>query len=466
MSPPRCELEPRFSKNWRLRVPDQVLRGGSVVTPEGLHRTDVQITDGKIEAVGPDLAGAGDELDVRGLLIFPGVIDVHVHFNEPGRTDWEGAATGSRALAAGGGTLFFDMPLNSTPCTVNAHEFHRKRVALEAGSITDFALWGGLVPGSVGDLEGMAEAGAIGFKAFLCDSGLPEFPRADDLTLFEGMREAARLGLPVAVHAESHEITSALSRRCVEAGRTGVREFLASRPVVAELEAIHRATLLAAETGAKLHIVHISSGRGVVLAAEGRARGADVSIETCPHYLCFTAEDVERLGAVAKCAPPLRDPQEQQALWHAVVTGVVEIVASDHSPAPPDRKTGDFWQAWGGIAGAQTMLATMLDRGYHDRGLTLERIASLIAGRPADRFRIAKKGRIAPGYDADFALVDAAESKTLLAEHLFQRHRLNPYVGLTFRGVVRRTIRGGQTIYRDGCITAESPGRFVRPERN
>jgi allantoinase len=443
-----------------------VIRGGDVLTPQGVRRADVHITDGKIEEVGPDLPAAKIEVDARGLLVFPGVIDVHLHFNEPGRTEWEGAASGSRALAAGGGTVFFDMPLNSTPCTVNAREFQRKRAALEKASITDFGLWGGLVPGSVGEMAEMAECGAVGFKAFLCDSGLPEFPRADDLTLFEGMREAARLGLPIAVHAENHEITSALTRRCVEEGRTGIRDFLASRPIVAELEAIHRATLLAAETGAKLHIVHVSSGRGVALAAEARARGADVSIETCPHYLCFTEEDVERLGAIAKCAPPLHSPVQQAALWTEVSRGTVNIVASDHSPAPPEMKSGDFWRAWGGIAGVQSTLAALLDEGFRQRGLPLERIASLIASEPAYRFRIPGKGRIEAGCDADFALLDLAANWTLRSEHLLQRHPISPYVGVAFRGSVRQTIRRGRTIFKDGCIAEESPGRFVRPEKD
>src|SRR6185295_710602 len=218
-------------------------------------------------------------------------------------TEWEGAGTGSRALAAGGGTTFFDMPLNSTPCTVNAREVDRKRAALEASSITDFGLWGGLVPGSVGDMADMAARGVVGFKAFMSSSGLPEFPRADDVTLFDGLCEAARLGLPVAVHAESEELTRGLAERIT--ART-VRAFLDSRPVVAELEAIQRALLLAREAHAPLHIVHVSSGRGVAMAAEARAHGVDVSIETCPHYLFFTDEDLERLGVVAKCAPPLR----------------------------------------------------------------------------------------------------------------------------------------------------------------
>ncbi len=234
-------------------------------------------------------------------------------------------------------------------------------------SITDFALWGGLVPGNVPEMADLADRGVVGFKAFLCDSGLPEFPRADDMTLFEGLREAARLGLPVAVHAESQEITQGFARKIAERDRASVRAFLASRPVIAELEAIQRATLLAREAGAKLHIVHVSSGRGVALAAEARAQGADVSIETCPHYLFFTEDDVERLGAVAKCAPPLRSSADQDALWTQLLAGIVDIVASDHSPAPPDMKSGDFGRAWGGIAGVQSTLPVLLDRGHHCR---------------------------------------------------------------------------------------------------
>src|SRR5580658_5249080 len=225
MLPRRLTSECGCSNCWSSAMPDLVVRGDA---------TDIAIEDGKIVAIGPQLPGAAEEIDARGLHVFPGLIDVHLHFNEPGRTDWEGAATGSRALAAGGGTLFFDMPLNSTPCTVNAEAFDRKRAALTASSITDFALWGGLIPGNVPQMAELADRGVVGFKAFLCDSGLPEFPRADDRTLFEGLSEAARLGLPVAVHAENQELTSGFARRDL----SGVRAFLASRPVIAALEAI------------------------------------------------------------------------------------------------------------------------------------------------------------------------------------------------------------------------------------
>ncbi len=429
-------------------MPDLVIRGDA-------H--DIAIQDGKIIAIAPQLPGAVEELDARGLYVFPGLIDVHLHFNEPGRTEWEGAATGSRALAAGGGTLFFDMPLNSTPCTVNVDAFGRKHAALAQTSITDFAIWGGLIPGNVSEMAELADRGVVGFKAFLCDSGLPEFPRADDQTLLDGLREAARLGLPVAVHAESQELTQPPH------DRASVNAFLASRPVIAELEAIQRATLLAREAGAKLHIVHVSSGRGATLAAEARAKGTDVSIETCPHYLFFTEEDVERLGAVAKCAPPLRAAAEQNALWMQLLEGTVDIVTSDHSPAPPEMKSGDFGKAWGGVAGVQSTLSVLLDRGYHCRQLPLDRIAALIASEPARRFQIAGKGSIAVGMDADLALVDISRLVQLRPEDLKQRHALSPYLGRTLRGCVVRTIRRGETIFASGEITARSRGNFVRP---
>ena len=439
-------------------MPDLVIRGGTVILPGGSVRADVAIEDGRIAEIGPELASASRQIDAHGLFVLPGLIDVHVHFNEPGRTHWEGAATGSRALAAGGGTVFFDMPLNSTPCSINAREVARKREALERASIVDFGLWGGLVPGAVGDMAEMAGRGVVGFKAFMCDSGLPEFPRADDQTLRDGMAEAARLHLPVAVHAESEDMVR------LKASSTTVRDFLDSRPVAAETEAIGRALELARETGASLHIVHVSSGRGVSLAAEARASGVDVSIETCPHYLWFTETDVVRLGAIAKCAPPLRAAEHHRALWDALATGHVDIVASDHSPTEPSMKAGNFLSAWGGIAGVQSTLPVLLDRGYYDRGLSLERIAELIAASPARRFRIARKGTIEQGNDADLVLIDAGSSFTLEKDHLQQRHKTSPYIGATFRGTVRATLRRGETIFMDGQVTAQTGGRFVRPE--
>jgi allantoinase len=442
-------------------VVDTIVRGGTLVRPGGRVKADIRISDGRIVEIAAELEGGGHEIDARGLHVFPGLIDMHLHFNEPGRTEWEGAETGSYALAAGGGTLFFDMPLNSTPCTITAEHVDVKRAALEASSIADFGLWGGLVPSSVDHMAAMAERGVVGFKAFMCDSGLPEFPHADDKTLRDGMREAARLGLPVAVHAETEETTRALT-----AAMTGstAKDFLASRPIAAELDAIARAVELAGETGAKLHIVHVSTGSGVVKAAEGRARGVDVSVETCPHYLFFTEEDLETVGVAAKCAPPLRHADEHAMLWGEVLDGRVDLIASDHSPVDPAlKKAGDFRESWGGVAGVQSTLAVLLERGLDGRRLRFEAISALIAANPAARFRIPSKGSLVTGNDADLMLLDPSRSYTLAPADLLQRHKMSPYLGFQFTGVVVRTIRRGETIFLNGNVAAETRGKFVRP---
>jgi allantoinase len=441
---------------------DVVIRGGSVVTPRGILDADIAIEGEHIAVIGRDLSAGKREIDGAGLTILPGMIDIHLHFNEPGRADWEGAATGSRALAAGGGTLFFDMPLNSSPCTVNARHFDRKRVALESASVTDFALWGGLIPGNVGELAELADRGVVGFKAFLCDSGLSEFPRADDLTLYEGMKESARLGLPVAVHAESGEITKRLSKRIAEAGRHDITAFLESRPVIAEVEAISRAGVLARETGCRLHIVHISSGKGVAAALEARALGTDISLETCPHYLLFTEDDLLRIGAIAKCTPPLREHSERDALWEAVLLGEVDVIGSDHSPCPPEMKQREnFFEIWGGIAGVQWTLPALIEK-----GLDPMRLAALTAFNGARRFGIHGRGAVQPGAYADLALIDLNASNVVREESLFQRHRITPYLGMKLQGVVGKTIRRGEVIYSDGKITATTKGRLTKPTRN
>jgi allantoinase len=448
---------------------DLIVRGGTLVRHSSLEISDLGVSDGKIVALESEILGsAGEEIDARGLHIFPGVIDAHVHFNEPGRTDWEGISSGSRAFAAGGGTTFVDMPLNSSPVTIDGPSFDLKLAAMQASSLTDFALWGGLVPGNLEHLPELASRGVMGFKAFMSNSGLTEFDAADDLTLLEGMRVAATLGLPVAVHAESDSITLVLSSRLRAAGKTGIRDYLESRPVLAELEAISRAILLAEETGCALHIVHISSGRGVALAAQARARGVNVTLETCPHYLAFTDDDLERLGAVLKCAPPVRNLLERDHLWREVLTGQVDIIGSDHSPAPPEMKTqwessGDFFAIWGGISGVQSTLAVMLSEGVQARGLPLGLVAKMLATKPAERFGFAYKGKLEIGFDADISLLDLSRSFTLEPEALLYRHTQSPYLGQKFAGVINRTVSRGQTIFRDGVIVEGARGQFVRP---
>jgi allantoinase len=438
---------------------DLVVRAGTLVSPDRLRTGDVAIVDGRIAATGPDLSTTGaEELDATGMHVFPGGVDPHVHFNEPGRTDWEGIASGSEALAAGGYTTYVDMPLNSLPVTIDADSFDRKRAAAEAASHVDFGLWGGLVPGSAGDIEALWRRGAHGFKAFLCDSGLPEFPPADDLTLLEGMRRCAALGAIVLVHAENAAIVAGLARQAVAEGRCQARDYTDSRPAVAELEAIDRAVFFASETGCALHVVHVSTPRGAALVERARAAGIDVTCETCPHYLLLTADDAERLGTIAKCAPPLRGPGDRDGLWNLVERGALPIVASDHSPCPPELKAGDdYFAAWGGIAGCQTTRGLLLAQ---DR-LPLPMVAAVTAANAAARFQLAGKGQVEAGADADLSIVDLTREWELRAEELRYRHRLSPYVGQRLRGRVVRTILRGRTVQRDGQVTAPPSGRLV-----
>jgi allantoinase len=447
---------------------DLVVRGGTCVGLEGPTQSDIAVVDGKVVAVAPGLEGMSrEEVDAAGLHVFPGVIDAHVHFNEPGRTHWEGFATGTRALAAGGTTTYLEMPLNARPPTLDVESFDLKLAAARASSLVDFGLWGGLVPGNLECMDELAERGVVGFKAFMSNSGTDDFQAADDLTLYEGMQHAAKLRLPVLVHAESDQITARLARRAVAEGRTGASDYNASRPVVAELEAIGRAILLAEETGCSLHVVHVSSGRGVALVASARTRGVDVTCETCPHYLVLTEEDSEELGAVAKCAPPLRSRFVQAGLWRQLLGGNVALVTSDHSPAPQDMKTGDnFFEVWGGISGCQSLLELLISEGHHEHGLSLAEVSALTSGRVAQRFGLStRKGRIAVGADADLVIVDLDASFTLRNEDLFYRHRLSPFVGRTICGRVVRTIVRGTTVLLGGKVVSEPIGRLVKPYR-
>jgi allantoinase len=442
-----------------------LLRGGAVVTSNGISIADVAVSHGEIVEVSPEIAGtAREEIDTRGLHVLPGVVDVHVHFNEPGRTDWEGWATGSVACAVGGTTTVAEMPLNAHPPTLDGPSFDAKHEAAEASSHVDFALWGGLTPVNLERMEELAGRGVVGFKAFMSSSGIDDFPAADDATLFAGMQRAAALGLPVAVHAENDVLTSALAATSVAAGQATARDYLASRPAIAEIEAIARAVLLAEETGCALHVVHVSTGRGIAQIAAARARGIDVTAETCPHYLVFDEEDVQRLGAIAKCAPPLRPRCEVDQLWQTLARGDIQVVASDHSPAPAGMKSGDdFFRVWGGISGCQSLLTSLLSAGHIDREIPIASLAFLTAAGPARRFRMVTKGHIAPGYDADFVLVDLRESFTLRADHLQYRHKHSPFVGMTFTSRPRRTILRGQTVAIDGTVVGTPHGRLVTP---
>jgi allantoinase len=393
---------------------------------------------------------AREVIDASGLLALPGVIDAHVHFNEPGRADWEGLATGSRACAAGGTTTFCDMPLNAHPPTIDGPSFDAKRAAAERESMVDFALWGGLVPGNLDALEALRDRGVIGVKAFMATSGIDDFPMVELATLRTGMQRAASLGMLVAVHAE-------LERPALRRG-SSVRDYLVSRPIEIELDAIRAALDLAGETGCALHVVHVSSAAGVALVAAARQRGMDVTCETCPHYLTLTEADMETLGAVAKCAPPLREEAARRALLAEVRAGRVTTIGSDHSPAPMTMKTDpDFFNVWGGISGCQHLLPLLLNL-----DLSPEQIAQLTATNVADRMGLmGRKGRMEIGHDADLVLVDPAAPHPVTAGSLYYRHRHSPYVGRTLRARVVRTFLRGQTVFLDGKIVGSPQGRFL-----
>lgn len=434
---------------------DLIIKNGTIVTADSIIQGDIAIKDGQIKevSVGKPLEATADrEINAEGLHILPGLIDTHVHFNEPGRTEWEGLETGSRSLAAGGVTTFFDMPLNSTPPTINKANLALKSSAADEKSIVNPRFWGGLVPENIDDLKDLHENGVIGFKAFMSPSGIADFNNVDDETIFKGMKEIASLNSLLAVHAESTVITNQLAQEKQNQGKTTARDYVESRPIISEIEAVRRVISYAEATGCKLHIVHASSRKVVQVINDAKQRGVDVTVETCPHYLSLTVKDLEEKGAMAKCAPPLRDQEEVEDLWAAVANGEINTIASDHSPAPASMKiiTDNFFEGWGGISGAQSTLNIMLTEGHFKRNLPLEKIVELTATNPAKLFGLSTKGTIAVDYDADLTLVNLNESFELKKEDLFYRHQHSPYVGMTFKGKVKTTIVGGQIVFENG----------------
>jgi allantoinase len=444
---------------------DLIVRNGEVVTGRGIDRNDIAVRDGVIREVGLNITGSTrSEVDASKLYVFPGGIDPHVHFQDPGHTEWEGFATGSQALAAGGMTLVFDMPLDSVPVTIDGESFDRKLAAIQGASLVDFALWGGLVPGNLDHVEELAARGVVGFKAFMAN-GTDDFPAVDDATLYEGMRRCADLGCLVAVHAENEQLTIGLAAAAIAAGRSGPRDFIASRPIVAENEAISRALMFAEDTKCALHIVHVTTAGGVALVAAAQARGVDVSCETCPHYLVLNDDDIEPLGVLGKCAPPLRPAVEINQLWERLRDGSLGIVASDHSPCATGGEAGaNFFASMGGISGCQTTRQLLLEHGHARRGISLPTIAAATATNAARRFHIPAKGDIAPGFDADLALIDISAHGILAAADLFYRHKRSPYVGQAIRGQIVRTYVRGTLVFAGGKIVSPPIGRLVTPQ--
>lgn len=436
---------------------ERLIRGARLASGETV---DIGIDGGRIAVIEPEItAPAGAELAARGLLALPGGVDPHVHFNEPGsRADWEGWHSGSLAAAAGGITTVVEMPLNAHPPTTDVRAFDAKRAAAEASSHVDFGLWGGVVPGNQRQLEPLAERGVVGFKAFMSASGVEDFPAADAATLYEAMGIVAGLGLPLLLHAESEELTRSLTAHARAAGRRTMRDYRETRPAVAETDAVARAVELADATGCRIHIVHISTRRGVELVAQGRAAGIDVSCEVTAHHLLLDEEDAEHLGAVAKCAPPLRPRAETVALWELLHRREIDFVVSDHSPAPPELKhEEDLLASWGGISGVQSTVELMVG----DARLDLRLAPELLAGAAARRFGLAGKGELAVGADADLALVELDTSRRLEAGELRYRHPHSPYVGRTLNAQVRHTLLRGQPVDPG----APPRGRLQKPSR-
>lgn len=443
---------------------DLLIRDATLVDVQGQRSGDLAIADGKIAAMGVHLNGSARQMiDGTGYFVLPGYIDAHVHLNEPGREHWEGFASGSAALAVGGCTCFVDMPLNSTP-VLDAASFAAKASKLEKHSRLDGALWGGLIPGNLDRMKELADCGVIGFKAFMSNSGMEDFPRSDQATLREGMARAADLRLPVAVHAESDEMTLRLAREFQARGACGIRDYLDSRPIAAELEAIDDALGLARQTGCSLHLVHVSSGSGLRMIAQAKAEGVEVTSETCPHYLLLDERDVFRLGPAAKCAPPLRSALEKERLWEALQAGLVDTIGSDHSPSPPDLKTSaNFFQVWGGIAGCQHNYPLLFEEAVLNRKITPSLIARLTSLNVAQRFHLPNKGDLRVGWDADLVLLDPHSPHEIIATDLRTRHPLSAYVGRTTRVRVVTTIAGGQIVHDQNQPTPLRSARILRP---
>lgn len=446
-----------------------LIRGGELVDELSVRRADLLIEDGRVSAV---LAGdherkADRVVDASGLHVLPGVVDAHVHFNEPGRTNWEGFVTGTTAAAAGGITTVCDMPLNCHPPTLDGRALGLKRAAIVEHAVVDYALWGGVVPGSIEHATELQQGGVVGVKAFLCDSGLAEYPHLDEFGLVDAMHHCATLRPPLllALHAEDAAETQRLGQTARKAGRASALAWAASRPPETEVAAVRAALNAVADSGARVHFVHISTAAAARLIAAARADGQDVSVETCPHYLLLDEADLDRLGAFGKCAPPLRSRAEVNDLWEALLDGTIDWVASDHSPCPPDLKqTDDIWSAWGGLAGIQTLLPALLSEGVHSREMSLPKLVSLTAGTPARRLGLyPRKGVLDPGSDADLVLVDLEREWRLQPSDLRTRWPISPFIGRTFRGRVVATYVRGTQVWSDGQLCV-APG-FGQPAR-
>jgi allantoinase len=428
------------------------VRGSRVATPEGLAPATIHIERGRIVRVGgiADPVSPDGVVDAGDLIVMPGLVDTHVHVNEPGRTDWEGFETATRAAAAGGVTTLLDMPLNSIPATTSVAALREKVKAAEGKMWVDIGLIGGVVPGNAAALGALAREGVLAFKCFLVPSGVPEFEHVTAPDLREAMPILAELGLPLMAHAELPDVIEAAAIEATAGDPAKYANYLASRPAAAEHEAVALVIGLAQATGARVHIVHVSSTETTRMVSTARSNGVRITAETCPHYLWFDAAEIPDGATEYKCAPPIRTVDDREGLWRALSSGELHMIVSDHSPCPPilkRRDVGDFFVAWGGIASLQ-LGSSVVWTAMCERGLPFERLVHWMSEAPALLAGLdARKGRIAPGYDADLVIFDPDDTFTVRADALLHRHPVTPYLGARLRGAVHATYVRGTLAY-------------------
>jgi allantoinase len=422
-----------------------------VYTADGPVAASILIAGGVIESIQPyDHASAAPAFDAGDLPVLPGLVDTHVHINEPGRTEWEGFRTATRAAAAGGVTTLVDMPLNSVPATTSVDGLRAKIEAARQQCWVDVGFWGGVVPGNTPQLEPLIKEGVFGFKCFLTPSGVEEFPNVTEADLRQAMPELARLGAVLLIHAE---LPAWL--RAITDSPAVYRNYLNSRPRESENQAIALMIRLSEAYGAKIHIVHLSSADALPLLRQARAQGLPVTVETCPHYLTFAAEDIPDGATEFKCAPPIRERENNERLWAALDEGVIDMVVTDHSPCPPQMKSGDFAAAWGGIASLQLSLPIMWS--HCGAGSRPAQLVRWMAAAPAQLAGLAhRKGAIAPGLDADLVIWNP----TAPPAELHHRHKLTPYRP---KGTVEATFLRGQKIYERGNFASTPLGAILKP---
>ncbi|MFE1359835.1 allantoinase AllB [Streptomyces harbinensis] len=444
---------------------DLLLTGGTVVSHDGRHRHDIAVRDGRIAAVGEGLAARAARdvrvVDAAGLLVLPGLVDVHVHFREPGMTEKEDFASGTRAAAAGGVTTVVDMP-NTVPPVATAEEFRRKLNLVAPKAHVDFGLYGMLGQDNAEEMTAMAELGAMGFKLFMGQTtGDNRCP--DDAAIFRGLEAAAAAGLVVGAHAENDHLLRMFIDRLRASGRTDPRAHLASRPAFVEVEAVTRIVTMATEAGTKLHIHHLSTGAGLRRVRDLRADGHRVSVEALVAHLLLDDSAYDTHGNLIKLNPPIRPAENVAELWAGIARGDVDVIATDHAPhTPAEQAEQDVWCAHGGFIGVETMLPLLLTAAAQDR-LSVEDIVRLCSYTPARRWSMPGKGQLAPGFDADFVLVDPDATGTVDPATMHSRHNVTPYEGRPLTGAVVATYLRGESVCDKSGIVGAPRGRHVRP---